>query len=206
MNLQSIKKYFEPKNILDIGANCGQFYQLCKAYFRDCKIHSVEANPLCESRLKEFNPNYTICLLDSTPRYRGLFLNKDQLLSTGTSIYKELTPYFDNAYCVKIKSNTLDRLFRYQIFDLIKLDTQGSELDILKGGTRIIQRAKGLLVEVSHKPYNQNAPLSYEVVNYLLRCNFLLKETISTDSRTHQSDYFFVNEWWYDYYEKFIQE
>lgn len=209
MNLNIIKdKYFVPETILDIGANVGQFYELCQSVFPESKILSIEGNILCAKPLSKKNPNFLIKLLDSESRIRHFFLNKNNLLSTGSSIYKELTPYFDfqNAKCINAKTEKLDDILPHQSFDLIKLDTQGSELDILTGGKRLLRRAKGIIVEVSHKPYNLNAPLSYKIVNFMIDNNFLLKETLDTNIKAHQSDFFFVNEWWYEYYAKIIQE
>jgi hypothetical protein len=34
MGLEKIKNYFDPKSILDIGANVGQFYNEIKTIFR----------------------------------------------------------------------------------------------------------------------------------------------------------------------------
>jgi len=208
MNLQIIKKYFTPNSILDIGANVGQFYDLCQQHFPKASVLSIEANILCYYALKKRNPNSIIKLLDKKQRISHFFLNKDNMLSTGSSIYRELTKFFDfeNSKCISLRTDTLDNILPHQTFDLIKLDTQGSEIDILNGGKRILKRCKGIIIEVSHKPYNLGAPLSYEVVNFMLDNNFLLKETLATNSKCHQSDFFFVNEWWYEYYAKIIQE
>ncbi len=90
-----------------------------------------------------------------------------------------------------------------QIFDLIKLDTQGSELDILKGGVNLVQRSKAIILEVSHQSYNQDSPLVNEVIEYMTDINFLLKETLDTQvvakkqlalGKTRQSDYLFPSD------------
>ena len=44
MNLEIVKKYYEPKTILDIGANVGQFYNECKSIFTDSYYYLVEGN------------------------------------------------------------------------------------------------------------------------------------------------------------------
>ena len=59
---------------------------------------------------------------------------------------------------------------------------------------------------MSHKPYNADAPLSCDVLKYMSSIDFLLRETLDTERRTGQSDYLFLNEWWYNYYEQFMQE
>ena len=44
MGLESIKKYFEPKSILDIGANVGQFYNEIKNIFPNSYYYLVEGS------------------------------------------------------------------------------------------------------------------------------------------------------------------
>ena len=60
---------------------------------------------------------------------------------------------------------TLDELYDgyTATFDLVKLDTQGSEIDILNGGSHMIKNTTAIIVEVSHVEYNENAPLVDEV-------------------------------------------
>ena len=217
MNLPLVKKYLTPNSILDIGANVGQFYHIGKKFFPNAFIFSIEGNILCENILSKENPNYLIRLLDSESRYRHFYINKQNILSTGSSYYKELSEHFefDNSKSFAIKTDMLDDVFPYQIFDLIKLDTQGSELDILKGGVNLVQRSQAIILEVSHQSYNQDSPLVNEVIEYMTDINFLLKETLDTQvvakkqlalGKTRQSDYLFLNEWWYNYYEQLMQE
>lgn len=207
--LRLVNKYFQPKDILDIGANTGSWYiSAKKAFGWDANVISVEGNIHCKKLLFKTNPNSVIALLSDKEHYQDFFLNSEYLLSTGSSIYRELSQHFshDNTKCIRIKTTTLDKLFSRLTFDLIKLDTQGSELDILRGGLHTLKKAKGCIVEVSHKPYNLGAPLSHEVVNFMLEQNFLLKETLSTNPEVHQSDYLFINEWWLNCYEKITKE
>ena len=42
--------------------------------------------------------------------------------------------------------------------DFIKMDTQGAEVDIMKGGSLALNHAKMALVEVAVMPYNKGAP------------------------------------------------
>jgi hypothetical protein len=57
-------------------------------------------------------------------------------------------------------------------YDFIKLDTQGSELDIMKGGQKTLDNAKYILIETSVVEYNENAPLKEEIFNYLSSIGF----------------------------------
>jgi hypothetical protein len=51
------------------------------------------------------------------------------------------------------------------------MDVQGAELDIIRGGIKLCKKAKGILLEVALKEYNQNSPLYDEVVDYMKSIN-----------------------------------
>ena len=79
----------------------------------------------------------------------------------------------------EVELRTIDDTFQEETqFDLIKIDTQGAELDILEGGPKIAKKAKGILLEVSYTKYNEGAPLYDDVVTYMSDYGFVEKETI----------------------------
>jgi hypothetical protein len=51
--------------------------------------------------------------------------------------------------------------------DLLKLDVEGAELDVLRGGERAAQRALAIDIEVAFAPLRVGAPLFSEVDAYL---------------------------------------
>ncbi len=90
---------------------------------------------------------------------------------------------------------TLDSLFESKDdFDLIKLDTQGSELDIISGGIRLCSKAKGILLEVSLTQYNENAPLYDEVIKFMDNFGFKKAEILDEfiHPLVHQQDILFI--------------
>lgn len=56
--------------------------------------------------------------------------------------------------------------------DLIKLDVQGGELDVLRGGVQCLSRARWILSEVSFKRFYAGQPLFGDVVGFLLDYGF----------------------------------
>ena len=58
--------------------------------------------------------------------------------------------------------------------NLIKLDTQGSELKILNGLDNFINFFEVIILETSIHNYNKNAPLFNEVINYMKDKNYRL--------------------------------
>ena len=55
---------------------------------------------------------------------------------------------------------------------MIKIDVQGSEIDIINGGLDVIKKAKGILMEISLVEYNQNAPTKEFVYDYMDKLGF----------------------------------
>jgi FkbM family methyltransferase len=199
MNLYKIQEYFLPYRILDIGANIGQFHKLAQSTYPEAFIFSIEASPECEQALKEITPNYYIGLLAKDNSEYDFYSRKDAPTGTGNSIYRELTHFYsdDKLEILKQTGIKLDDLFEEDSeFDLIKIDTQGSELDIISGGLNLCKKAKGIILEVSLTQYNEGAPLYDEVISFMRNLGFR-KEAILDEARnhgSHQQDILFINE------------
>ena len=197
MILSKITKYFYPDRILDIGANVGQFHMLAKQQFPSSFIFSIEASKECEASLKTITDNYYIGMLAKDNSEYNFYKRKGDPTSTGNSFYRELTHFYsdDQLDIVNEKGIMLDNLFEKESeFDLIKIDTQGSELDIITGGITLCKRAKGILLEVSLTQYNEGAPLYGEVVEFMKGIGYTPVEVLD-DTRNHgahQQDILFV--------------
>lgn len=180
MSLESIKKYFEPKSILDIGANVGQFYNEIKDIFPNSYYYLIEGSENCEVVLETFNVDYSICLLSDSEKEVDFYIRKNEPRCTGNSIYRENTSFYDDDQIIveKKQTKTLSNLLNKQTFDLVKIDVQGSEIDIINGGLDIIKEAKGILMEISLMEYNQNAPTKEFVYEYMDNLGFKPVELI----------------------------
>jgi FkbM family methyltransferase len=74
-------------------------------------------------------------------------------------------------------STTLDNFIRARgidTIDAIKLDTQGSELDILKGAERALQHCKLIVIEVEFNALYEGQPLFCDVDRFLRDRGFVL--------------------------------
>jgi len=201
MNIDSIKKYFTPLTILDIGANVGQFYNNCKDVFPDAYYYLIEGNTKCEESLLSFNIDYSIELLSDKNKEVDFYVRIHEDRCTGNSIYREKTLFFDDDQVLieKRKTTTLSQLFPNKIFDLIKIDVQGSELDIIKGGISIIKNSKAVILEVSLVEYNENSPTKEMVYSFMNELGF--KDVEILENINHpltyeliQQDVLFINQ------------
>ena len=146
-------KAHEVKSVLDVGANVGHFSSILKHYIPEMDIFMIEGNPFCDMPLKNTNLPYEICCLSDTEKFIKMFINKNNNVCTGSSYYKETTKHYDDADYVNVNTQLLDNViqkkFRKQkAFDYIKLDTQGSEIDIMKGGPETTRQARYIQVEL----------------------------------------------------------
>ncbi len=171
-----------PQKVIDIGANRGEFSLFIKKTHPHCLIHQIEANPLLEPLLKETTIPYTIATLSDKKEIKNLFVQKENILATGASYYKETTSWYEQGKYFEIPTQTmlLDELniFSNQKIDLVKIDCQGAELDIIRGGQKTIKRTDWLLVEVPLVEYNEGAPKIEEVVDWIQSFGFELRDIL----------------------------
>lgn len=172
---------FFPKKILDIGANIGTFASFCHNLWNDSEILMIEGNDNCEKFLKNLPFKYEIALLSNEIKEVVFYINRNNNICTGSSYYKELTHHYNNPIKINKKTTTLDNILnKNEVFDLVKIDTQGSELDIIQGGEEIIKKSKYIILELSLKQYNENSPLFDDVVLYMKNLGFIEYEIIET--------------------------
>ena len=180
MRLNEVKELgIDPVAILDIGAHTGQFYGWAKNTWPISVIWMIESNEVHESTLKNLTINkddeYLITALGDEEREVTFYTRKDKPHTEGNSYYKEAN-YWDVPHLVlesKRKLQRLDDLFTEGTeFELIKLDTQGSELDILKGGKNLVSKSSAVILEVSYVEYNLESPLAEEVIDYMKNVGF----------------------------------
>lgn len=160
-----------PKRVVDIGANVGEFSLRLHKHFPSCQFQLVEANSNCEQYLKKLPFSYEIVALGKEPGELDFYVENSNPIATGASLKKENTVFYEegkyNTQRVKIETLDSRNYFSNDTIDLLKLDVQGSELDILKGGESTLSRSCFVLMEVSNIRYNKEAPLFDDVLNYM---------------------------------------
>lgn len=186
---------YTPKKVLDIGANIGQFHDMITSIFPDVEMLSIEGNVNCEKYLKEKNLNYKICMLSNSEKLATFYTNAE--VCGGSSLFKETTEYYVNSQEIKVNTTTLDSIIPPSIvYDYIKLDVQGAELDIIKGGLHTILKSSFLQLELSILEYNEGAPLIGDIISFLNPLGFKVFDIGSLnywDGRLNQSDLLFIN-------------
>ena len=198
--LQKLKSFgFEPKNILDIGANKGKWsLEIKKKVFPKAEytlIEAIDYEELEKLRIKYDNINYKNILLDEIEHLVTWYEKRN----TGDSLFKENTGYFDDCKEIKRSTNTLDLVFnKNEVFELIKIDCQGAEIPILKGGNRLVQKSSVIILEVPFMgEYNIGAPNFYEHINYMENIGYRVFDIVElhrVDNILIQIDIIFIKQ------------
>ena len=160
-----ISQGLQLERALDIGAYRGDFSKLINRLWPGIKVWQFEA----DERQKPRNPDAYYILLGDQPGERDFYtVDEKDAYTTGSSIYRETTEFYRDPIILKKKMTTLDRIMRRVDFSgnwkehgLVKLDTQGSEVDILKGARNFLETftPRLILLETSVFRYNLGAPL-----------------------------------------------
>ena len=191
---------FTPNTILDIGAFEGNWAEDIYTIFPNAHILMVEGqkNKKDTLELKSKNiPNSNVQIALLGAEIKNVEFN---IYETASSVFKEDNE--TNAKTEQIELTLLDDLVlgtEFEQTDLIKIDTQGYELEILKGGKNVLKSAKVVLMEVSMLGIYKGAPLIDEVISFMKVNGFVLYDICSImrrpyDQALFQSDFLFLKE------------
>ena len=173
-----ISKGLQIERVLDIGAYRGDFSRLIRELWPEARVWQFEA----DDRQRLHNPEAIYALLGNSERECDFYtVDETKAFTTGSSIYRENTEFYRDPIVLKKQMKTIDSLMDAIDFSgdwkehgLIKIDTQGSELDILEGARKFLRTfvPRLVLLEVSVIPYNKDAPLMTDVLAYMKRIRY----------------------------------
>lgn len=171
---------FYPKVIYDIGSCVGHWANKAKEVWPSADIYLFEAMDSVEFLYKEWNFPYHIGLLSDIDNKELIFYQND-LFPGGNSYYKENSihteQYFGKDSEKLLLTSTLDTVVQKRNFpppDLMKIDVQGSEIDILNGSRNTLLSCQHLIVELQHTQYNIGALLNTESIPIIESMDFKL--------------------------------
>ncbi len=191
---------FSPKTVLDIGAYEGHWAKDCQKIFPKSKILMLEGQTEKETILSNLTKantslNYKIALLGAETKEVTF-----NIYDTASSVFTE-----SNETNAATEQRTLSRLddlvsnSDYSQPNFIKIDTQGYELEILKGAETTLKYAEFVLMEVSFLNIYNEAPLASEVISFMKSKDFVVYDICSLmrrpyDNALFQSDFLFIKE------------
>jgi FkbM family methyltransferase len=163
-----------PKVIFDIGAFHGEWsFMASKILEHDSLFFLFEPNDEHNAHLVRRGFKFFNTLLGSVTRESVKFW---AVGNTGDSIYKEINESYSEVEPKKIKMWALDQFIQDQglpLPDLMKVDTQGAELDILRGAEIVLSNLKILVLELPISRLNLEAPKISEILTFLDHLKFV---------------------------------
>ena len=185
-----LSKNFRPKIIFDVGANDpfdkkSGALGFWKKFFPKSDFYLFEAAESFRPKLEKSELPYEICLLGSKRRAKRTFYqHKDDPESAGASCYLENSDFYTKGSILKkrLTTETLDDVVarrKWPAPNLIKIDTQGAELDVLRGASKCLAAADAVICEVKLQEYNRAAPFAFQVEEFLWMHNFRLLDILS---------------------------
>ena len=197
---KKILKYLKEKKIpieiwLDVGSHKGTYTDMILKNFNLQKAFLFEPQKEIfnyikkKYKQKKYIYNYNVAVSNVT-KDQKIFINKHDLTSSLTKANEKnlylkikaklfggnIKDMITDEYMVKtIKLSNFLRIKKIKSIDLLKIDTEGNELKVLKGLGKKIIIIKAILIEFhNNKIYkNYNSKLIHK---YLLKNNFILKK------------------------------
>lgn len=177
---ENLMAIYRPKVFYDIGCNDPYDYTYgAVSFFKnilpsETEIYLFEASTRHINEIKSSGFPYNIDVLSDSDGKEVEFFESRAANHTGTgdSYYRENTSIYSDEYVIKSVKETkkLDSVIKdrdWNYPDIIKIDTQGSELDILKGAKECLTHAKFALIECAVQNYNQNAPRIDSIIKFM---------------------------------------
>ena len=203
MILQLRDRGYEPRRIVDGGANVGDFARFCRKVFPTARIDLIEPQPACHAVLEDLAraPGFTLHPVGIGKADGELVLAIDpQGVTTGAHIL-DVNCVGDTKPTVKIPVSTLDSILEEVPASdrtFLKLDLQGWEMESLKGAELVLGRIEVILCEVSFFAQAYEPPID-KLIQFLAGHGFALYDIASIsargrDNRARQGDFIFVRQ------------
>ncbi len=213
LNIIATIKAYDIKfdTLIDVGSHKGKWAQTCDQVFNFSKIICVEPNPNFEKETQQLlGDKLTFISKIATDKINSegtFYLHDDSTMSSmvpsDKKILSDYFPYDDGEKITQInkEQTTLDAeckdIINSNANILLKIDTQGNELDVLKGSAEILtNNVKACLVEhMFLSPYQMNYTFE-DVLVYMKSFGFRFAGCVNTTKRSNfvvcDGDFLFI--------------
>lgn len=206
--LKRVLKDSKIDTFFDVGSNKGQFTLLLKILNVTQNIYSFD--PLTSSKVsfsyiyRYFkNIKFYSFAISNKCTFQKLFIPKDDDSSSLLRISSYQNEFFSTGNIVNdqdVKVITLKHWFdsnKIKTFNngFLKIDVQGSEINVLKGAENFLEKFKYIYIELSFKKFYDSQILGWDIIRFLSYKNFKfirIENCIYDDLILIQADFLFV--------------
>lgn len=196
------------KCFVDIGANVGYFSLMAKAINPNIAVYSFEPNP---NNIKKIEENIQL------NHYQNITLSSSCVSDSAGTVSFSVPPIhesgwgritndhlpLDNFTHISTQAITLDQLmsenyFQHHTPDLIKIDVEGNEFKILKGGKEFLKNHSPILcVELNEPCLVDCGSSSDEIIQYLksfgYKCYAIKNDDQIIEAHKNEPQYKYLN-------------
>lgn len=168
--------------VIDVGAAAGNFTWEILRLVPGAHVVCIEPIPVHQAELKERFANYHVCIIESAVGDRnGAILFHQTSDQDCSSVLKanekasEFPGLMDEVTTYTVPLNRLDTLLADEpemSIDLLKIDTQGFEMEVLAGAESTLTRCANVLLEVSLRPLYEGQRPFEELVVFMYQHGF----------------------------------
>lgn len=200
---------------MDVGANSGQTIEFVNRIFRNATIYSFEPTSTLVTDLKrKYGHSKQIhieqlALSDNNGQiefYQSEFSPTNSCLEPNAAIYEKfnqpLAATLANSSKISVPCMKLDDWYNTKqdidIIDIVKIDTQGFEYNVIKGGIETLKNhVKLLYFEIQYLEFYKDATPFYKTFELLYENGFYFYCYLSSNKNSKyqliESDVLFVN-------------
>jgi FkbM family methyltransferase len=189
----------QPRTVLDVGANVGQFAVAASCLFDAAAVHCFEPALDCVTRLRRnvaklSNVTVHPVALGEIPGEATFYFNSHSHSSSTLPLapgHKEAFPDASLIATSRVPVSTLDAELdgqRLKAPVLLKIDVQGAETAVLRGANMTLKRTDIVVVETSFKPMYEGEALFPEVLRLMNDYGFAFLRPVGwlTHPRTNE--------------------
>jgi FkbM family methyltransferase len=196
---------FPIQTVVDVGANVGKFSSSFHNHFQGATFYCLEpfshTFEILKKNLKDTAFKHYQLALGEKSEFLSIEVNPETQSDTNSLRNLALPASSQNAEVIEVL--TLDEFVLGNDLleiDFLKIDTEGYDLQVLKGGieTLSLGKIKLILVECGFDPVNTYHVYFQEIVDFLINKDFALVGFFQTDirkisKRQHFSNALFVH-------------
>ena len=212
--IELLERFIEPgTDSIDVGVYRGVYSYEMSKYSKN--VHSFEPNPII---FEYINKNLKK-IINNIFLYNYALSNKNQVIDLKVPIRNEkynrenFEEFYELGRATIHQENTFKRYEKFQItskkidefnfknnISFIKIDVEGHELEVIKGGEEIISKNKPILLVEIEERYSQNKVS--DTINYINKLGYIshyydnkiLKKTSELNNLSLFNNYIFLPE------------
>jgi len=192
-----IKRGLSVNSVIDIGASNSSWSRMCMKFLPEANYLLIEAQDAHKDGLEQFKKEYAnadYVIAAAGGREGNIYFDNGNLFGGLASDI----PFENN--CIEVPVITIDEEIKRRNLQppfLIKLDTHGFEIPILKGASNALKNSELLIIETYNYKLTADSLRYYQMCDYMEKLGFFSIEMVDFmlrkyDDSLWQMDTFFI--------------